>query len=365
MRNLSPGQRLRRFLVRKTFSGPYRIQFYEALRFLLENNQPLKVALEQMRDAWTDFGRRWHPFAELVDDCTEALRENTRENSLEQTLALWVPQAEAAVISAGIRSGAIVSSLRFAVTLTVAKKQIQGAIWQMSIYPLGLLIMMIGTMWVLNNKLIPVLSKISEPQTWQGALGFLYNMSVFVGDYGIAVAVLFILFVILLSWSIPNWTRPDPLRKFADNLMPWSIYQDMQGAAFLLNMAALLRSGMTTLDALTILKEFSSPWLTVRLDSIIARVRRGEHLGLALRQCGYHFPSREAANFLSLLQGDGATDLIGNYGHRWLEQTLERVKKRAVAVRLLMLIVLVISLFLLVFAIMDIQSMSDSSMGTF
>ncbi|EJF5840435.1 pilus assembly protein PilR, partial [Salmonella enterica] len=75
--------------------------------------------------------------------------------------------------------------------------------------------------------------------------------------------------------------------------------------------------------------------------------------------------SREAANFLSLLQGDGATDLIGNYGHRWLEQTLERVKKRAVAVRLLMLIVLVISLFLLVFAIMDIQSMSDSSMGTF
>ncbi|EKP7499011.1 pilus assembly protein PilR, partial [Salmonella enterica] len=85
--------------------------------------------------------------------------------------------------------------------------------------------------------------------------------------------------------------------------------------------------------------------------------------GLALRQCGYQFPSREAANFLSLLQGDGATDLISNYGQRWLVQTLERVKKRAVIVRLIMLVFLVMSLLLLVLAIMDIQSIGDSSMG--
>ncbi|MCY9469323.1 hypothetical protein MWG46_20040, partial [Escherichia coli] len=70
----------------------------------------------------------------------------------------------------------------------------------------------------------------------------------------------------------------------------------------------------------------ASPWLSTRLDSIIYRVRQGDHLGLALRQCGYQFPSREAANFLSLLQGDGATELISNYGQRWLSQTLQRVK---------------------------------------
>ncbi|ENG9513616.1 pilus assembly protein PilR, partial [Escherichia coli] len=84
---------------------------------------------------------------------------------------------------------------------------------------------------------------------------------------------------------------------------------------------------------------------------------------LALRQCGYQFPSREAANFLSLLQGDGATELIGNYGQRWLVQTLERVKKRAAVVRLIMLIFLVMSLLLLVMAVVDIQSIGDNSMG--
>ncbi|KAF0667647.1 hypothetical protein L247_20175, partial [Salmonella enterica subsp. enterica serovar Worthington str. BCH-7253] len=115
-------------------------------------------------------------------------------------------------------------------------------------------------------------------------------------------------------------------RSLADNIMPWSIYKDIQGAAFLLNMAALLKAKMTTLNSLNVLQDFASPWLSTRLDSIIYRVRQGDHLGLALRQCGYQFPSREAANFLSLLQGDGATELIGNYGQRWLVQTLERVK---------------------------------------
>lgn len=117
---------------------------------------------------------------------------------------------------------------------------------------------------------------------------------------------------------------PDSVRTFADKIMPWSIYQDIQGATFLLNMAALLKAKMTTLNSLNILQEFASPWLSTRLDSIIYRVRRGDHLGLALRQCGYQFPSREAANFLSLLQGDGATELISNYGQRWLSQTLQR-----------------------------------------
>ncbi|STO41227.1 PilR protein [Escherichia coli] len=57
------------------------------------------------------------------------------ENSLEYTLSLWVPQEEAAVISAGIRSGSIVDALQFATTLTDAKEQIHQAIWQMAIYP--------------------------------------------------------------------------------------------------------------------------------------------------------------------------------------------------------------------------------------
>ncbi len=193
MREMNFSQRLRRFIVRKTFSAPYRVQFYEALRFLLENKQPLKTALEQMRDAWTDFGRNGIPLLNWPQTVL-SLFVKTVAKTLWNILLVYGFQEEAAVISAGIRSGSIVDALQFATTLTDAKKQLHQAIWQMAIYPVGLLIMMTGTLYVLNTELIPVLSKISSPDSWSGALGFLYGLSLFVDNYGAICAV-------LLQWS--------------------------------------------------------------------------------------------------------------------------------------------------------------------
>lgn len=61
MREMHFLKRLRYNLVRKTFSGQYRVQFYDALRFLIENRQKLKPSLEKMRNAWTNFGQNGIP----------------------------------------------------------------------------------------------------------------------------------------------------------------------------------------------------------------------------------------------------------------------------------------------------------------
>lgn len=363
MRELGPLQRLRHFMVRKTFSGPYRVQFYDALRFLIENRQKLKAALEQMRDAWTDFGRRWHPFTELIDDCIDAIRENSGERTLDRTLHRWLPPAEASVIGAGIRSESLPQALRYANNLTSAGKRIKQAVWQMSIYPLGFALMMSSTLYVLNSEVIPALLWMGSPENWTGALGFMYALSQLINEYGLLSGSALALLVVWVIWSIPRWHRPDRLRRVFDGLMPWSVYKDIQGATFLLNMGALLRAGVKTRDALEILQESASPWLAVRLDAITEHVREGKHLGLALRDCGYDFPSREAANFLSLLQGDGADDLISNYGQRWLDQTLDRVSKRAVVVRSFMYLSMIMMLLLLVFVVMDISTLSNTSFG--
>ncbi|MBY6260024.1 type II secretion system F family protein [Phytobacter diazotrophicus] len=363
MRELGPLQRLRHFMVRKTFSGPYRVQFYDALRFLIENRQKLKASLEQMRDAWTDFGRRWHPFAELIDDCIDAIRENSGESTLDRTLHRWLPPAEASVIGAGIRSESLPQALRYANNLTSAGKRIKQAVWQMSIYPLGFSLMMSSTLYVLNTEVIPALLWMGSPENWTGALGFMYALSQLINKYGLISGSALALLVAWIIWSIPRWHRPDRLRRAFDSLMPWSVYKDIQGATFLLNMGALLRAGVKTRDALEILQESASPWLAVRLDAITEHVREGKHLGLALRDCGYDFPSREAANFLSLLQGDGADDLISNYGQRWLDQTLDRVSKRAVVVRSFMYLSMIMMLLLLVFVVMDISTLSNTSFG--
>ncbi|ELC6383320.1 type II secretion system F family protein [Enterobacter hormaechei] len=364
MREMHFLKRLRYTLVRKTFSGQYRVQFYEALRFLIENRQKLKPSLEKMRNTWTNFGQKWHPYVELTDDCIDALRENSGDKTLERTLTRWLPAAEASVISAGIRSESLPRSLRYACTLTHAGKRIRAAVWQMAIYPIGFAIMLSSSIYVLNTELLATLTEISPPESWTGALGFLYGISVFFGEYGVITGIAATALIIWTVWSLPRWHRPDRLRRVFDGLMPWSVYKDIQGATFLLNIGALLQSGVRTKDALEILQETASPWLAVRIDAITEHVREGKHFGLALKDCGYDFPSQEAANFLSLLQGDGDDEIIINYGQRWLEQTLERVAKRAVVVRGFMFLSMIMMLLLLVFVVMDINALSNSS-GSF
>lgn len=364
MREMSLLKRLRHTLVRKTFSGPYRVQFYDALRFLIENRQKLKPSLEKMRNAWTNFGQHWHPYAELTDDCIDALRENSGEKTLERTLLRWLPAAEASVISAGIRSETLPRALRYASDLTSAGKRIREAVWQMAIYPAGFILLLATTLYVLNTELLPTLLEISPPETWTGALGFLYGVSESVSHYGLLVGGALIAEIIWVIWSIPRWHRPDRLRRAFDTLMPWSVYKDIQGATFLLNVGALLQSGVRIKDALDMLQETASPWLAVRIEAITDHVREGKHFGLALKDCGYEFPSREAANFLSLLQGDGDDELISNYGQRWLEQTLARVAQRAVVVRGFMFLAMIMMLLLLVFVVMDINALNNTP-GTF
>ncbi|ERO94587.1 type II secretion system F family protein [Enterobacter sp. MGH 8] len=317
-----------------------------------------------MRNAWTNFGQNWHPYVELTDDCIDALRENSGEKTLERTLTRWLPAAEASVISAGIRSESLPRSLRYACALTHAGKRIRAAVWQMAIYPIGFAIMLSSSIYVLNAELLPTLTEISPPENWTGALGFLYGISVYFSEYGVITGIAATALIIWTVWSLPRWHRPDRLRRIFDGLMPWSVYKDIQGATFLLNIGALLQSGVRTKDALEILLETASPWLAVRIDAITEHVREGKHFGLALKDCGYDFPSQEAANFLSLLQGDGDDEIIINYGQRWLEQTLERVAKRAVVIRGLMFLAMILMLLLLVLVVMDINALNSSS-GSF
>lgn len=360
-RNMSLAKRLRYELVRHTFSAHYRLEFYDALHFLLGNGHPLGAALRMIAEVHTDFGKLWHPYGDLVDDCLESLSDNGTGRMLEDVLAAWGPLEEAALISAGMRSGKLPEALRQAGKLVEARRRILTLVGKMSLYPLLLLSLGSGMLGINGMYLIPTLRKLSDPENWRGALGFMHAVANVTDKQSTVVVGVIAILVGLVLWSIPRWRGR--LRRFADNIMPWSVYKNIQGAVFLMNMAALLRANVQTLEALQILLPFSSPWLQERLDAIIACIEQGDHLGKALRNSGYAFPSKEAANYLSLLtEGDGAPDIISRYGDRWLEQTLERVNKRVIGVMFFSLL-LIFSFFLLILSmVMQIQDMTSDSM---
>ncbi|AUH01898.1 pilus assembly protein PilR [Prodigiosinella confusarubida] len=353
-------QRIRYELVRRTFIGKYRQPFYETLRFLLENKKSFKEALSLIGEVHTDFGRRWHPYSELVEDCLEAIADNSAGHSLPDVLAAWVPREEAALISAGIRSGSVPRSLEQADKLIVARRRILGQVLMASVYPILLLFLGAGLLTVNNWLLIPTLSKLSSPDSWTGALGLMNHISAFTSAYGGITGLCCVAFIALVFWSLPRWRGS--LRRFADRLMPWSIYKDLQGAVFLMNVSALLEAGVPHLDAVRILHDFGSPWLQERLEAVTDGINNGVGLGKSLRDCGYQFPSQEAANYLSILgQGDGASRLISNYANRWLEQVLGLVARRANVAKLFSLFLIITFFLLMLGMVMQIQDMTQYS----
>lgn len=81
---------------------------------------------------------------------------------------------------------------------------------------------------------------------------------------------------------------------------------------------------------------------------------------MALRECGYAFPSKEAVNYLSMVDGDGAARMIARFGQEWLEETVKRVNRRGIAVMLFSMVMLFALIGVVVMAVMEVNSMTQS-----
>lgn len=354
-------QRARYHFLRHSFSGKRRKPFYEVLRFLLENDKADAEAFRMIGDVYTDFGRHWHPYSELVEDCLQALRDNRPGQQLQDVLARWIPAEEAALLGAGRKGKTLSVALEQSERLIDVRGRILQQVIFASTYP-ALFIVLFGAMMVINTvKIVPTLSKMSDPATWSGALGVMNGMAEFTSQWGLVCGISFTGFLTVVLWSLPRWTGR--LRQHADRFMPWSLYSDLQGAVFLMNVAALLEAGLPEIEVLKTLRKTASPWLCERLDATIDGINRGNSLGRALRNSGFNFPSRQSANYLSLLgKGEGASVLISRYADRALEEITARVKRRANTARGLSMLLILLFFGLMGSMAFEIQEMSRMPM---
>lgn len=353
-------QRARYHFLRHTFSGKRRKPFYEVLRFLLANGKADAEAFRMIGDVYTDFGRRWHPYSELVQDCLQVLSDNRPGQQLQDALACWIPAEEAALLGVGRKGKTLSVALEQSEKLVDVRGRMLQQVIFASAYP-ALFVALFGAMMVINTvKIVPTLSQMSDPSTWSGALGVMNSMAEFTTQWGLVCVISLTGLLAVVLWSLPRAGR---IRQFADRFMPWSLYSDLQGAVFLMNVAALLEAGLPEIDVLKTLRKTASPWLRERLDATIDGINRGNSLGRALRNSGFNFPSRQAANYLTLLgKGEGASVLISRYADRALEDIIARVKRRANSARGLSMLLVLLFFGLIGSMAFQIQEMSRMPM---
>lgn len=339
-----------RWLAQKTFSTSDRLTLYEDLAFLLDNGLKVEKALQAMIGS---YGGKRSPVVFCLEDILTALRQG---KSVDQGLSSWVPHQEAAILSAGVQDGNMSAALYRAITVVKGMGEMKTAVMTTMAYPTFLLGTSFAMMKMVTEYFLPRLESLAPRESWKGALWWLSSVSEFFVNNAIVLGLFILAVIAFVVWSMPNLTGK-ARQKVLDRMLPWSVYRDVLGVAFLLNFSALMRANVKTDDAIDILSRYAPPWLYERLAATQRQVRQGNHLGLALRNAGYGFPSPRAIDKLVLLtDGDNAEIIIENFARAWLSQTVIRIKRTATILSNLALATNAVYMILIVIAT---QSLND------
>jgi type II secretory pathway component PulF len=313
---------LNRRWARMCLNADERLRIYRKIAKMLGNGLPLLKVLEELEWRASREGRRPNePLAIVLADWRAAVQNG---RMLSEAMETWVPATEQMIVAAGEQAGRLEAALESVTGIVLSTRRIRGAITSGVAYPVGLLMMVLGYLYLFGTRVIPKFAMIANPGDWHGAARSLYVMSGFVQDWMLLVVLLLAAAGVGLAMSLPRWRGP--LRLYADRIPPYSIYRLVAGSGFLIAFAALQGAGVTVEKALLKIGAISGPWLRERIDDTLLGVKSGLNAGEALLHTGYQFPSREIVDDLCIYAEYGGFDAaLKTLADEWLEEGVTRI----------------------------------------
>lgn len=305
-----------------SFGGQHRADTYERLASLLKQVK-LDVAIRALYDVASEGGKKPNEGKAVIFSHTmEAIG---RADKLGDALEPFVPQAESLLLISGERAGDLSLMLRNAASVVRARADMIGAVIAETMTPLVLLLSAVGYVVFYAISVVPKLVLPSmKPDNWEpAAKALVYTSKVLVSHGWIALPIV-AAFIALVIYSIPRLTGR--VRLYLDYLPPYSIYRVVVGSSVILSLAAMLKSGYKLLDALELIRESANPWLTERIDGMIAGIRQGFGPGVALRMAGHNFPdARVIGDIIIFSQSSNFDQAMSRVADDLLENSVKRV----------------------------------------
>ena len=311
-----------RWLAQKTFSTSDRLDLYSELSFLLQSNRSQEESLKAMIKG---YGNKTPPVIYCLNDMLESLKSG----SILPGLSAWIPRQELTILSIGTHDGNMGLAFERAGSVVEGMGEMKSTVLTTLAYPL----ILVGTSFIMMKVVtvffFPRLDSLAPREIWPNKLWWLATISEFFVHNAYVIAFILACIVACIFWSLPNLTG-GVRKNVLDRLLPWSVYKDVQGVAFLLNVSSLMRAQVKTDDILDKLCMYAPPWLYERLAETKRLVGKGRYLGLALRDSGYNFPSQKAIEKLVLITDkDGSEEVIEKFSQAWLSATIKKIKRTA------------------------------------
>jgi type II secretory pathway component PulF len=285
---------LNRRWARMQLTSQARLRFYRKIAKMLANGLPLLRILEDLEMRASREGRKpKEPLALALADWRGIVQNG---GTLAEAMAWWVPHTEQMIVMAGEQSGRLETALLNVCAIVQYSRRIRTAIVAGLAYPAVIVAMTIGYVYLFGALVIPHFTALVSPEHWHGVARSLYSLSCFVQSGMLYCLVLFAALVMVLLYSMPRWSGR--VRVWLDRFAPYSVYRLITGSGFLVAFSSLQQAGYTVERSLDRLAADAKPWLRQRIDDMLFGVKSGVNVGVAMKNAGYDFPSKEIVDDL-------------------------------------------------------------------
>lgn len=295
-----------------------RQSLWRKLSKLLRDGIPIIAGLTEIRL----LKKPTAPISIAIEDWIRGMNNGRK---LSEVIRPWVNDEEIMLILAGEQSGSLEDALQSVVKVSKAAAAVKSAVIGGLAYPLFLLIMAFGALYLFGYKIIPAFSKAARPDAWTGVARTMIDTAGFVQNWLHWVSIGVVILVIAFFVSLPRWNSS--VRVALDRYPPYNIYRVMQGSSWLIALSALVQAGMRIETAIEQLGKNAAAWARVRSDAALKGLRSGRNLGVALEKSGYEFPDREIISDIRLYATkSGFDEALRLIGDEWITESVDRLK---------------------------------------
>lgn len=280
--------------------------------------------------------------------------------SLGETLQEFVPATEASQIYAAEMSGKI--SDGFIMAMDVAKQQqlFSKEFKSALISPTINLCLSFGVINMFFKTLVPAMSNsLSESQMSSLSL-FLIDAANYFNYISFATIMIALVVVSWTIWALPNYNGR--FRIYLEKIPPFSMYKLMVGCSFLYSLNSLMKSRVAQQQALLTIKRFASPYLTLRINKILAQTNKS--IGEAMLEMRLDFPDKEVIDELAMASEQGViTEALPEITEDLSVDGVELVKMQAQVAKTATMLVTVASLMTMLVGIFSFLSDMQSTVN--